>query len=233
MWLFSVSLLCSMSNQVVQHIETEESRPSRLHLKKSSEEAFRVLKPGGVYVISTRSKEPAYDHLYWYSVLAPKAVKAMSERVPSREECVASLEAAGFEVTQCVCPKYKSIMNPTHYYDPRGVFSEAWRRGESWWSLVSPDELASLQDAVKKMIDNGTADVRAHACRCTFLFVGVGSSGCYGCVGVRECLQRCVGVRVRLLWVRGREGVFVTVGGCKKVFAKVRGRECNVMGAWV
>ena len=112
-------------------------------------------------------------------------------------------------------------MNPTHYYDARGPFSEvfllvlslfldsviflpdfsgacqalyhsfrcvgvyqvliadwglqsdahgllqSWRRGESWWSLVSEEELASMQAVMKEKIDNGTADawikVRASA----------------------------------------------------------------------
>jgi ubiquinone/menaquinone biosynthesis C-methylase UbiE len=147
-----------ISNQVVQHIETDESRPTRDNLRASCKEAFRVLKPGGAYIISTRSKEPSYDHLYWYSILAPKAVQAMSERVPSREQCAACLEEAGFNIAQAVTPKYTMIMNKEHYYDPKGVFSEEWRRGESWWSLVSKEELASLQAKVAKMIEAGTAD---------------------------------------------------------------------------
>mmetsp|Transcript_28272 Transcript_28272/g.74172 ORF Transcript_28272/g.74172 Transcript_28272/m.74172 type:complete len:297 (-) Transcript_28272:1459-2349(-) len=147
-----------VNNQVVQHIETDESRPTRANLRSCCAEAYRVLKPGGAFIISTRSKEPQYDHLYWYSILAPKAVAAMSQRVPSREDCRKAMEEAGFTITQCVTPKYASIMNKTHYYDPAGVFSEAWRRGESWWSLVSPEELASLQAEMKKKIDDGTAD---------------------------------------------------------------------------
>ena len=80
----------------------------------------------------------------------------MTERVPSREQCVESLQEAGFKIAQAVTPKYAMIMNKEHYYDPTGVFSEDWRRGESWWSLVSDEELASLQDKVAKMIDAGT-----------------------------------------------------------------------------
>jgi ubiquinone/menaquinone biosynthesis C-methylase UbiE len=147
-----------MNNQVVQHIETDETRPTRENLRKSTKECFRTLKPGGVCIISTRSKEPQYSDLYWYTSLAPKAVAKMEERVPSRQEVSSAMEEAGFEVTLECTPKNKSIMNPTHYYDARGPFSEAWRRGESWWSLVSEEELASMQAVMKEKIDNGTAD---------------------------------------------------------------------------
>lgn len=64
-----------------------------------------------------------------------------------------------------VSRRYASIMNKKHYYDPAGVFSEAWRRGESWWSLVSPEELASLQAEMKKKIDEGAL----HCSDCTLL----------------------------------------------------------------
>lgn len=147
-----------MNNQVVQHIETDETRPTRANLRKSMHEAFRVLKPGGVCVISTRSKQPKYEDLYWYAVLAPKAVAQMSERVPSVDDLKTTFEEAGFEVTQCVCPKFKSIMHPTHYHNAKGVFEASWRRGESWWSLVSEEELKGLQDAVQAKIDDGTID---------------------------------------------------------------------------
>lgn len=147
-----------MNNQVVQHIETDETRPTRANLKASMLESARVLKPGGVVIVSTRSKEPSYDHLYWYSVLAPLAVKEMEKRVPSRDEVISAMEAAGLEVTLCVCPKLKSIMHKDHYYNARGVFEEQWRRGESWWSLVSEEELASLQAQVQAKIDDGTID---------------------------------------------------------------------------
>jgi len=147
-----------MNNQVVQHIETDESRPTRANLKSCMEESFRVLKPGGVLVVSTRSKEPHYDHLYWYSVLAPKAVAKMEKRVPSRVEVVAAMEAAGLEVTLCVCPKLKAIMHKEHYYNAKGPFDEAWRRGESWWSLVDEEELKSLQEKLQVKIDDGSVD---------------------------------------------------------------------------
>ena len=40
-------------------------RPTRGAMQKTFDECSRILKPGGVLVISTRSKEPQYSDLYW------------------------------------------------------------------------------------------------------------------------------------------------------------------------
>jgi hypothetical protein len=78
-------------------------------------ECARVLKPGGVVTISTRSKEPSYDHLYWYSVLAPKAVAEMEKRVPSREEIVAAME---------VCDLFRCVLMPRPHIPLRCIFCD-------------------------------------------------------------------------------------------------------------
>lgn len=53
-------------NQVVQHLEDDASRPHRGAMTAALKECYRVLKPGGVVVISTRNKAPTYDSHYWY-----------------------------------------------------------------------------------------------------------------------------------------------------------------------
>jgi len=141
-------------NQVVQHIDMDtESRPN---LSKAYTEMFRVLKPGGIVVMSTRSKEPAYTDLYWYTQLMPKAVAAMCKKVPSREECEEAMVNAGFEHTLSCCPLNQSIVKPDVFTNPEGPFDPAWRRCESFWSIVTPEEMESMQVKLRTMIDAGT-----------------------------------------------------------------------------
>jgi hypothetical protein len=78
-------------------------------------ECARVLKPGGVVTISTRSKEPSYDNLYWYSVLAPNAVAEMEKRVPSREEIVEAME---------VCDLFRRVLMPRLHIPLRCIFCD-------------------------------------------------------------------------------------------------------------
>lgn len=145
-------------NQTVQHIEDDETRPTRSAMAPTFKECSRILKPGGVCVISTRSKEPQYSDLYWYAILAPKAVAAMEIKVPSRDEIAKTMEAAGMTVQEAVCPKDKGVMRLDYFLDGDGPFNQSWRRGESWWSLVSEEELAEMLKFLDAKKKDGTID---------------------------------------------------------------------------
>ena len=69
--------------------------------------------------------------------------------------------AAGFEHSLSCCPLNESIVRaggPGSFTDPEGPFDEAWRRCESFWSIVSPEELEEMKVKLRAMIDAGTAD---------------------------------------------------------------------------
>ena len=145
-----------MCNQVVQHVETAESMPTRGNLAKSLADSFRVLKPGGIINISTRSKEPQYKDLYWYCEFFPKAVAKQSARVPDKDLVRQMLIDAGFEFLDACKPNYRSIMSMEHLLNPEGPFDQAWRRGESFWSNVSEDELKEGLAKIRAKIDDGS-----------------------------------------------------------------------------
>jgi ubiquinone/menaquinone biosynthesis C-methylase UbiE len=145
-----------MCNQVIQHVETAETIADRTVLKKCIAESLRVLKPGGVLNISTRSKEPQYEDLYWYCEFFPRAVVKQSTRVPDKNLVRQLMIDAGFEFLDACKPNYRSIMSMEHLLNPEGPFDKAWRRGESFWSAVSEEELAEGLLKIRAKIDDGS-----------------------------------------------------------------------------
>jgi ubiquinone/menaquinone biosynthesis C-methylase UbiE len=143
-------------NQVIQHVETAETIADRTVLKQCLAESFRVLKPGGILSISTRAKEPMYHDLYWYCEFFPRAVLKQSTRVPDKGLVRQLLIDAGFEFIDACKPNYRSIMVLEHFLNPEGPFDAAWRRGESFWSAVSEEELAEGLVKIRAKIDDGS-----------------------------------------------------------------------------
>ena len=145
-----------MCNQVIQHVETDDTVEYRTMLKKCIMETLRVLKPGGVFVCSTRAKEPRYEDLYWYCEFFPTAVLKQSTRVPTKDMMHDIMVDAGFEFLDAYKPSYRSVMSIEHYLNAEGPFDEGWRRGESFWSTVSDEELVSGLAKIRAKINDGT-----------------------------------------------------------------------------
>jgi ubiquinone/menaquinone biosynthesis C-methylase UbiE len=145
-----------MCNQVIQHVETAETMADRTTLKKCMAEALRVLKPGGILNISTRSKEPQYHDLYWYCEFFPQAVLKQTTRVPDKDLVRQIMIDAGFEFLDACKPNYRSIMSMEHLLNPEGPFDKNWRRGESFWSAVSEEELEVGLKKIRAKIEDGS-----------------------------------------------------------------------------
>jgi hypothetical protein len=65
------------------------------------------------------------------------------------------LASAGFDVVLEVADLH-GVLQGTSYLDTRGPLKEEWRAGDSLWSLATADELATAQDRVDKMHQDGT-----------------------------------------------------------------------------
>ena len=64
-------------------------------MRKSFEEAYRVLKPGGVFHLNTSTPEQQRDAFWWLS-LFPEATVKMMARFPPLDTVKKHLLAAGF-----------------------------------------------------------------------------------------------------------------------------------------
>jgi len=150
--------VCSM-NQVLHHFPTDNNYA---FCAKSFEEAYRVLKPGGVFILNTSTPEQQRDAFWWLS-LFPKASEAQCLRFPSLEVVKAHLKAARFDLNadSVTVPLHRPLMAEDKYLE-HGVkcgFKPEYRDGDSSWSMA--ENFGELEGGLKKlqdMVDKGTAD---------------------------------------------------------------------------
>jgi ubiquinone/menaquinone biosynthesis C-methylase UbiE len=150
-------------NQVIHHLEEGPSaaddpsawKLSRFpNLTRFVREAWRVLKPGGAFVINATTHDQFRDG-YWWAALIPTAVSRLTCRMSDLDQLQSILTEAGFEI-ESVSPELNGILQGSSYLDPEGPLKEAWRAGDSTWSLVAEAELASAQQRVEQMNREGT-----------------------------------------------------------------------------
>jgi len=150
--------VCTM-HQVLHHFPDDDNYAFSL---RSFQEAYRVLKPGGVFVLNTSTPEQQRDAFWWLS-LFPRASEAQCKRFPPLEVLKAHMQAAKFEFNadSVTVPLHRSLMAENKYLE-HGVksgFEPEYRAGDSSWSMA--ENFGELEDGLKKlqeMIDKGTAD---------------------------------------------------------------------------
>jgi len=150
-------------NQVIHHLEEGPGasddpaawKPcSYPNVTQFIQEAYRVLRPGGAIVINATSHEQFRDG-YWWADLIPIAVARLSCRMPDLDQLNQILREAGFDI-EAVSADLDGILQGPSYLDPEGPLSEAWRAGDSTWSLASDAELARARQRVEQMNLEGT-----------------------------------------------------------------------------
>ncbi len=145
-------------NQVIHHLDEGPGKTddpaacepcSFPNVTRFIHEAYRVLRPGGALVINTATHRQMLDG-YWWAELIPVAAARMNCRNPDLNQLRQIFAGAGFE-TESVSAVLDGILQGPSYLDPKGPLSEAWRAGDSTWSLASDAELASARRRVEQM----------------------------------------------------------------------------------
>lgn len=154
------AVLC---NQVIHHLEEGPGaaddpttwEPSDFaNVTRFVLEAYRVLHCGGALVINAMTHIQSL-HGYWWAELIPTAVQRVRCRLPDIEPLRRILTGAGFEI-ETVAADLDGILQGPSYLDPKGPLSEAWRAGDSTWTLTSEEELACARRRVEQMNLEGT-----------------------------------------------------------------------------
>jgi SAM-dependent methyltransferase len=141
-------------NQVVHHLASGDDVNRFDGIQECTHEAFRVLRPGGVFVLNTSSPEQQKNGFWWASLI-PEAIGKLGKRFPEIETIREMLTEAGFEIRKTAVMKGE-VLQGDNYLDPQGPLKENWRNGDSAWSLVEPEELTKAMEHVTEMNEAGS-----------------------------------------------------------------------------
>ncbi len=153
-------------NQVIHHLEEgpdasddpADWKPCHFpNVTQFFQEAYRVLRPGGAFVINATSHRQFRDG-FWWTDLIPVAVARLSCRLPDLDQVNQILTEAGFDIEE-VSAHLDGILQGPCYLDPQGPLSAVWRAGDSTWSLTSDAELVEARERVERMNAEGTMQV--------------------------------------------------------------------------
>jgi ubiquinone/menaquinone biosynthesis C-methylase UbiE len=141
-------------NQVVHHLASGEELDRFDGIQEFAHEAFRVLRPGGVFVLNTSSPEQQ-KHGFWWASLIPNAIEKLGKRFPEIAMMREMLATAGFEIGETEVMK-REVLQGDDYLDLKGPLKTSWRNGDSAWSLVESGELSRAMEQVTEMNAAGT-----------------------------------------------------------------------------
>jgi ubiquinone/menaquinone biosynthesis C-methylase UbiE len=138
-----------MCNQVLHHLVAESRSEDFPQIRQLIKEAWRVLRPQGVFVINTSSHPQLYDG-FWWADLIPEAVGRIAKRFPPVELLVSMLKEVGFRRGGMVVP-VDAVLQGENYLEPTGPLNKSFRDGDSTWSLTTNEELERALERVRKM----------------------------------------------------------------------------------
>lgn len=144
-----------MINQVLHHLADDPAAGWPLHRTVLGELA-RVLRPGGVLVVTTTSQEQL-RHGYWYYELIPAAAERLQQRYIPLETLAGALGGLGLPGAQRTVP-LDAVLQGAAYFDALGPLEPTWRDGDSIWALATEAEREDALGWVRRLDADGRAD---------------------------------------------------------------------------
>ncbi len=149
-----------MCNQVIHHLDDPDDPGVFPKVANMLASSYRVLRPEGVLVLNTCSRQQLLDG-YWWAELIPEPVDHMSARIPSIELTIHMLEEAGFQLGGVIVPLYAILQGPS-YFDPLAPLRKSFRDGDSTWSLVTGEELTRALERIRTLNEDGSMEEFLH-----------------------------------------------------------------------
>ncbi|KAK2175001.1 hypothetical protein NP493_755g02006 [Ridgeia piscesae] len=144
-----------MFNQVLHHLD-DSSKPDGRYpvVRETLAEAIRVLKKGGVIVIDTCSHDQV-RHGYWYSAVtwSPELFTILFPPLPLLRQILSN---GGCTTIQAYVQPDVVLIDYAKYSDVEGSLQASWRKADSCFSLLSPEQIKSFCEKITKMKNENT-----------------------------------------------------------------------------
>lgn len=143
-----------MINQVLHHLPDDPVGGWPMHRAVLAELA-RVLRPGGLLVITTASQDQLRQGYWYYELVRPAAERLRSRYIPL-ETLAAMLADLGLPTMARTVP-LDAVLQAEAYFDATGPLEQPWRDGDSVWALATADERESALDRLRRLDADGRA----------------------------------------------------------------------------
>jgi SAM-dependent methyltransferase len=147
------------SCQVFHHLPVEQKDGKRdlVGTRRACQEAFRMLRKGGAFVINLSTHEQVMKG-NWWSRLIPAAAKRFASSVPFFDDLVEICGEAGFDVAKVgvFADLHGKLQKVDQYNRLDAPLDPKFRATDSMWALTTPDEISAMESEVRAMMKEGT-----------------------------------------------------------------------------
>lgn len=135
--------------QVLHHLDNDQGRFTKAF--KTIEEVGRVLKKGGLLLMTTQSATTLRS--IWYANLVPSITERYIKKWPSLDLCRQMFDQAGLLLMQQL--NLIGCVLQHDYDDLEGPLFESWRQSDSYWSVATDDEISQVETLIQDLKARG------------------------------------------------------------------------------